>query len=240
VSDSGPELRRLQRLLRGDPDSLQFVPLAELLRKDQQLRAALRVLEEGLKRRPGLRSARYVRAKVMADLDDVGGALAEVEELVPDDPDNVALATTYLELLIRADEGARARAQLPRLHALGVDPARLGIWARELDAMDRDLEVHAVTEPELPEDPFLCDAVAEGLARRGASEAALRAWEALSRRPEDARAAERRMARSAVGGPHAPATSVATSGGERPAAPQRATPAGRDALRRRLALWETR
>jgi len=216
------------------------VPFAELLRRDDQPRAALRVLEDGLKRRPGLRSARFVHAKVVADLGDVERALAEVEELVPDDPDNVALATTYLELLIRSDDGARARAHLPRLHALGVDPARLGAWARELDTRDRDLEVEVIAGPSSKQDVFLCDAVAEGLARRGASDAARRAWEALSLRPEDAGAAERRMARAASTALQTTTGAVASTDTRPPGSTQRATPATRDALRRRLALWEVR
>lgn len=184
MSPEASELRRLRREVRKEPASLRFVNLAEHLHRAGETHEALEVLEEGLQHRPGLRSARVLRCRLLVAIGQVGEALAGTTELLAEDPDNVALASSHMDLLLESGERVRARVHLARLSQLGVDAERLQAWS---DALGR-LERAEHTGPSA--DPFLRPVVAERLLERGHKEAALRAWRRLAHDPEHGSEAE--------------------------------------------------
>jgi len=65
---------QLSEELARDPASLAFVPLAEALRRDGRLSAALHVAERGAARHPQATDAHDVLARVLADMQDLAGA----------------------------------------------------------------------------------------------------------------------------------------------------------------------
>lgn len=184
MAPEAAELRRLRREVRREPASLRFVSLAEHLHRVGETHEALEVLEEGLRHRPDLRSARVLRCRLLVAIGQIGEALAGTTELLAADPDNVALAASHMDLLLESGERVRARVHLGRLAQLGVDAERLQAWS---DALGR-LERAEHTGPSA--DPFLSPGVAERLLERGHKEAALRAWRRLALDPEHGPEAE--------------------------------------------------
>ena len=189
MSVDAAELRRLRREARLDPASASSVALAEALMRTGASQEALQVLEGVLGRQPGLRSARTLRCRLLLAEGQLAPARAEVEALCAEDPDNVALARVYMDVLLQGRDRVRARAQLGRLAELGVDRTLLQAWSEQLSQLQREQAVPGV------KDIFLKPGIAAGLSLRGRREAALRAWRALALVPEHEREAELWMER---------------------------------------------
>ena len=181
MTDPEAEIARLRRLLRADPGSLQFVPLADALRRAGRLEEARDVLDAGRERHPTLKGAAVLAARVYVALGEAEPALRILDELAPQDPTNLELGLLHLELLDEVDRVEDARGVLARLGEVAPDDARLRPWrVRLLD----DGGPGGAGEPAALEagarDPFVTPALAERLQAAGRRAAALRVWRQLA------------------------------------------------------------
>ena len=203
-------IARLRREVDTDASSMRFVPLAEALRKAGLVYEAEAVLVRGLDVHPGLKSARLVYARLLADTERTEEALAALDELYPRDAGNVALVTLYLNLLVEVGRDDEARVLLDRAELVGVPETQRDQIAMRLEAAlwadsvsdqaglldetwppkDPGLSQTGGTDAKSgnqapaggpsPTDPFRMPVVALLLERGGRLDAALRVWRVLS------------------------------------------------------------
>lgn len=115
------DVRSLSAALARDPSSLQFVPLAELLRRRGQLDAALQVAQHGVGRHPHHADGLDCLARIQADRGAVAEAQAAWERALAVHPEHLGALKGIAFLAFRAGDARRATEALE--HALAVDPA---------------------------------------------------------------------------------------------------------------------
>jgi tetratricopeptide (TPR) repeat protein len=111
-------LERLEQILRADPQSRIFAPLADGYRRAGRYDEALALCEAGLRRYPTWVAARVVRARIQHDagaLEAAAESLAEVLRLIPD---QVRAQRTLGEIQLSLGRAAQAAAALERAVAL--------------------------------------------------------------------------------------------------------------------------
>ncbi|MEL6345994.1 MAG: tetratricopeptide repeat protein [Myxococcota bacterium] len=172
IIDEG-EIRRLKRQLRANPTSLQFVALGEALRSRGRLEEATVVLQRGLRIHPRLRSAQVLLARVYAMAGRRDDALTLLNQILPEDPTNLALGTLTASLLLQADRLAEARIALAALSDTSSEVRRLTQRLEQRLAASRH------------NDPFATARLARRLERAGHWKRATAMWDAIGRQRGD-------------------------------------------------------
>lgn len=111
-------LERLEQILRGDPASRIFAPLADAYRRAGRTDEALALCERGLRRYPNWVAARVVRARVQQDSGQLEAAAASFAEILRLMPDQVRAQRTLGEIHLALGRRPEAEAALARAAAL--------------------------------------------------------------------------------------------------------------------------
>lgn len=114
-------IRRYEERLARDPASLAFATLADLYRKAGRTREAIALCRDGLERYPHYATARLVLAKAYLAERDQEGALAELNRVVAQSPDDIQAHRLLADLHRRRGALDLAARHLDRVVAL--DPA---------------------------------------------------------------------------------------------------------------------
>ncbi len=118
ASGTPSRLERLEQILRADPESRVFAPLADAYRRTGRYDEALALCEQGLRRYPDWVAARVVRARIQQDrgaLEAAAESFADVLRLLPD---QVRAQRTLGEIHLALGRHAEAEAALERAQAL--------------------------------------------------------------------------------------------------------------------------
>jgi predicted Zn-dependent protease len=176
------EIAELRRRVREDPRSFAFVRLAEALRRQGDRGQALAVLRAGLRHHPDLPTARVVLARIHLEAGARALALAILEEVANDDPENIAAGSMLAGLLVEDGRLREARVLLDRLQlTAGHDPVVQSLVVR---ASPEAVRLHGAVD-----DPFDTAAWADRLASQGDYPRATRAWQRIFQaNPRDRRA----------------------------------------------------
>ncbi|NNC55763.1 MAG: tetratricopeptide repeat protein, partial [Pseudomonadales bacterium] len=162
---------------------------AEILARHDQPDRALEMLNNVLTSQPDNRSARFARAFLYEDLDQVDASIAELRKLLKEQPDDSvalnALGYTLVDRTSRYREGYRLIRK-----ALQLDPNNPAIidsmgWAEYRRGNLDDAITYLERAYVLVRDPEIAAHLGEVLYVQGQTEQALEIWEqALSENPE--------------------------------------------------------
>ncbi|MFI5208147.1 MAG: tetratricopeptide repeat protein [Gemmatimonadales bacterium] len=115
------DIRSLSAALAGDPSSLRYVELAEVLRRRGKLEEAVQVANHGLSRHPGHADGYDCLARILVDRGDLDGARAAWEKALATQPEHGGALRGLGFLFYRQGDTRRAIDALER--AVRADPA---------------------------------------------------------------------------------------------------------------------
>lgn len=118
ASRTPSRLERLEPILRADPESRVFAPLADAYRRAGRTDEALALCERGLRRYPNWVAARVVRARIQQDRGHLEAAAASFAEILRLMPDQVRAQRTLGEIHLALGRRTEAEAALARAAAL--------------------------------------------------------------------------------------------------------------------------
>lgn len=101
-------LDHFKKLLRDDPSSKAFAPLAEGYRKIGELQKALKVALEGVSKHPNFNSGKVALAKILIDLKKYDSAEHTLLEVVQNDFENLLAHRSLGEIYIHTNELQKA------------------------------------------------------------------------------------------------------------------------------------
>ncbi len=101
----------LRRRVQKDPASIAFAQLAEECRRGGRYQEAVDVCRAGLHLHPGYLSARVTLGRALIELNELDGALAELEIVLKSAPENLAAIRGLAEIHHRQGSLAQALAQ---------------------------------------------------------------------------------------------------------------------------------
>jgi hypothetical protein len=136
VSDT--EIRNYLNLLKEDPQSRVFAPLAEILIRRGKLKEAIKVCEMGLAHHPDFFDGRLVYARALFLLLMKNESLQEIKKALHLDPNNVEAQLLAAEISIA--NGQFSDAKDACLRVLDLDPPNLNVRA----LLDRIAKVDAL------------------------------------------------------------------------------------------------
>ncbi|MGH7700848.1 MAG: tetratricopeptide repeat protein [Gemmatimonadales bacterium] len=119
------EVKTLTAELAGDPQSLVFLRLGELLRRKGQLDAAQRVALHGLQRHPYLADAHDLYARILADRHDYEKAFDEWDMAVQVAPTHIGALKGLAFLYFKVGDVEQAEAHLVRAQEAAPDDASI-------------------------------------------------------------------------------------------------------------------
>jgi tetratricopeptide (TPR) repeat protein len=152
------EIRALSAQYAGDPSSLVFLRLGEVLRSRGQTDAALKVVLQGLSRYPHLPEAHDLHARILVDRRDFAGAFDEWDMVLRLVPHHVGAHKGIGFLYYRAGELDRALYHLRA--AAELDPEDAGLHAA-VERVAGGGEIWDTPMPEAPVDRAPLRAVVE-------------------------------------------------------------------------------
>ena len=82
-------VQHFERILRDNPKSRAFAPLAEAYRKNGQLEKALEVALKGVEANSDYQGGKVALSRVLVDLNQIKEAKKNLEEVVKVEPDNI-------------------------------------------------------------------------------------------------------------------------------------------------------
>jgi len=147
-------LERLRRVVRQDPRSIQFAPLADLCRKRALLDEALSVCQLGVVHHPTYVTGILILARCYLDVGDRARALDAFKRVIELSPTNLAGHLGLSEVFEQEGMLAEARAHLMAAQKVGAGLAdiseRLERLERLLFSEMASLSDLAVLAPEVP------------------------------------------------------------------------------------------
>jgi len=106
-----PRLEELRRRVEKDPASIAFAQLAEEYRRAGNLEGAVEVCRAGLAIHAAYLSARVTLGRTLIELDQLGEAQAELEQVLKSAPENLAAIRGLAEIHHRRGDLPQALAQ---------------------------------------------------------------------------------------------------------------------------------
>lgn len=122
-------ISRYAEQLQDNPDSFVFLALADALRKNKMLDAAMEVCEEGVQRHPEYATARLALAQIYAEANRLTEAIAQLDLVLRDNQDNLLANRLRQELLDRLsapEEPSESASETPARSpdSVGIDAAQ--------------------------------------------------------------------------------------------------------------------
>lgn len=147
-------IEKLREKLEKDPSSTLFVPLAEEYKKAGMLDEAIKVLKDGIEKKPGYMSARVSLGKVYLEKGMKQEAAEEFTKVVDAIPDNFYAHKKLAEIYRDQNDIPRAMEELKTLLALNAKDEEALAALKELEERAAGAgEVQAAPKEEAPEKP---------------------------------------------------------------------------------------
>jgi tetratricopeptide (TPR) repeat protein len=153
VPPANPRIQEMRRRLEKEPNARLFSQLADELRKEGDLREAVRVCREGVQRYAAYPSLRVALGRLLLDSGDLAAARTELETALAAAPDNILAERSLGECLEALGDFSGARARYEAALALAPADAQLAARLRAIEEREAAEEPDAII-PVTPEDPL--------------------------------------------------------------------------------------